>query len=352
MKIIVICPRTTGTYKDDTEMFCEELSKKHEVVRIYAIWKKDTIISSTKITDNMLKDVDIIWAPYEPLIRVALELNTNCNTTVVGHYEMIPTTRVNLDNNQVWWTEQTDKYPVTDYFNEYKEWAEDWMKCQIKTTIGNFHKDRISLLLGRDVGAVHMKPYPFDIEMNEGYRDKSIEKKNQIVICNRLVIDKKVHHVIKALTYISNAPKLIVIGEGPEKLALEEYAKQLGVEVEFVGLVPDKEKARIIQESLLGIHLWAWLPIGETSFFEVPSITYDRPDTRERLSNVPIYTDRDDVKELAKTISHYLIHDYKRQAHGTAARKVLIDNWCNTKPVSKAVEMLEKIFGDSDNTRL
>ena len=68
MKIIVYDPFTTGIYKDDTMMFCEQFEKLgHTVIKINA----------HKPSLDILKGGDVILSPYEAEILQALCFGQN-----------------------------------------------------------------------------------------------------------------------------------------------------------------------------------------------------------------------------------------------------------------------------------
>jgi glycosyltransferase involved in cell wall biosynthesis len=69
--------------------------------------------------------------------------------------------------------------------------------------------------------------------------DTSIEKRYDIVFCARLVANKGLLNVIRAVGSLPSAT-LLVIGDGPEKYPAMRLARELGIEsrVTFVGWLP------------------------------------------------------------------------------------------------------------------
>ena len=74
-----------------------------------------------------------------------------------------------------------------------------------------------------------------------------IEKKDQIVYVGRLSIEKGVETLIQAFRQLDGKVKLIVVGDGVDRAALERMAH--GHNIEFVGQKSSEEALRIIAES-------------------------------------------------------------------------------------------------------
>jgi len=95
-------------------------------------------------------------------------------------------------------------------------------------------------------------PNPYDPEIfqlpsREGKRER------ELVFLGRLVSEKGVDILLEALAHLRQAglkPSLTIIGEGPERAALERQSAQLGLgaQVVFVGKKRDRELAVLLQE--------------------------------------------------------------------------------------------------------
>ena len=73
------------------------------------------------------------------------------------------------------------------------------------------------------------------------------EKKDQIVYVGRLSKEKGVETLIKAFKQLGSKTKLLIVGDGVDRVELEEMAQ--GLNVEFVGQKPSEEARQIIGES-------------------------------------------------------------------------------------------------------
>jgi glycosyltransferase involved in cell wall biosynthesis len=340
MKLIVITPQTTGLYKDDTTMLCEGLEKYHGVEVIRVVEQEDGISISGNKTIEDLKSANAIYAPYEPLISSALVLKTQLGIPVIGHFEVLPEDRVFLE-------------PValnningfgggeSGYYNTYRAWAMHWNMCDVKTTTSTETLYKLERLLGSRLDNVKLKAYPLDTESLQKYEIKNPTTKNQIVSCMRLVKHKKHHHIIKALSLIKDAPKYIIIGDGPERENLEKLAKELKVDVEFKGIVSDEEKYKTIQESKFCVHLWSWLPIGEAAYYGKMSIGYYQPDTYFRLGAMVQYCALNNIEQLSMLINMY---SKKQELTFPPLREFILSGRCHTLPIKEASKaLLEQI---------
>lgn len=70
---------------------------------------------------------------------------------------------------------------------------------------------------------------------------EQINSVKRVVFCGRLVYRKRVSDLIEAISRISNISiQLLIIGDGPELHNLQEQAKNLNVNVRFVGAVSER----------------------------------------------------------------------------------------------------------------
>jgi glycosyltransferase involved in cell wall biosynthesis len=354
MKIAVIVPITSGVYVDDTTLFCDGLIKYfgHEIIKLPLALIDGKLTTRDKdINLDIVKDVDLIWAPYEPLIPIANWLRSQYNKPVVGHFEVLPPLRIAFDELDIWWSfhEEPPKKDniMANYYYVYKQYANEFDKCDIKTSsdLSSFY--RIEKLLGRKItGIVEYKPYPIDTESLKIYEDPNIEEKYQIISVMRLVSHKRHNHIIKALSLLDNPPVYVIIGDGTEKDRLKKLAEDLKVKVEFRGIQNDEEKCKAIQESMFAVYPWAWLPSGDAAFYKKPVIVYDAPDTRDRLKNLPIYVEENNIGQLATTIKYLCENANRRVELGLKANEELMNDKTgiyNTKlAVSKLNDILKK----------
>lgn len=102
-----------------------------------------------------------------------------------------------------------------------------------------------------------------------------------IVSVARLTPAKRLDMIISALALIEvdDRPNLILVGDGPERMSLEQRAKDSGVDVEFVGAIHDARALQMIYEncSCTVIPEAAGLTVLQSLRFGTPVITCDDP---------------------------------------------------------------------------
>jgi glycosyltransferase involved in cell wall biosynthesis len=112
---------------------------------------------------------------------------------------------------------------------------------------------------------------------------------DQVVFVGRLVPQKGVGDIIDAVTLLRarGIPcRVVIIGEGPLRPALEDRASALGDGVRFAGSISDAELDRAIRDSLaliLPSRREGWgLAVTEAASRGTPYIAYDIPAVREQ----------------------------------------------------------------------
>lgn len=110
-----------------------------------------------------------------------------------------------------------------------------------------------------------------------------------VVVCARLVASKRVELAVQA----AKAPglRLVVVGDGPERKALEALAAELGPRVRFVGAVPRREALAWIGAADLLLHPSALeaapSAVREARALDVPVVACDAGDVAEWAKDDP-----------------------------------------------------------------
>jgi len=73
---------------------------------------------------------------------------------------------------------------------------------------------------------------PYD---NKIFKDEGVTRTRELIFVGRLVSDKGAALLLDALKLMSAKPRLTIVGDGPERSALEKQASQLQSQVEFAG---------------------------------------------------------------------------------------------------------------------
>jgi len=113
-----------------------------------------------------------------------------------------------------------------------------------------------SIAVSRAIAA-DLRPPP--VVIGNAYRDRlfrllpSTERTGELVFVGRLVSEKGADLLLDALSALAGEglrPGLTIIGEGPEKMALEEQTQRLGLggQVRFLGLRTGEELVRLLNQ--------------------------------------------------------------------------------------------------------
>ncbi len=89
---------------------------------------------------------------------------------------------------------------------------------------------------------------PYDAEVFNDSSDAA--PRRELIFAGRLVSDKGVDLLLKALKLIDAKPHLTIVGDGPERAVLEKQAAdlQLQSQVEFVGRQQGRQLAKLLQQ--------------------------------------------------------------------------------------------------------
>lgn len=144
----------------------------------------------------------------------------------------------------------------------------------------------------------------------------SMVKGDYVVSVCRIAPHKNLSMITKALAYLNNPIKQVVIGRDSGDLhSVMSVAKEHGVEVIVKGMVSDEEKISLIQNSLClvypqksayiaGLSPWESMMIGK------PTICSDYKILRDLYKNHVSYFDVNSIMELAGRINEVYTGDY------------------------------------------
>jgi glycosyltransferase involved in cell wall biosynthesis len=88
---------------------------------------------------------------------------------------------------------------------------------------------------------------PFD---NEIFADAAGNRPNELIFVGRLVSDKGAGLLFDALKLLKTTPRLTIVGDGPERAALEKQAQELQgqAQIEFVGSRKGEQLASLLRQ--------------------------------------------------------------------------------------------------------
>lgn len=185
--------------------------------------------------------------------------------------------------------------------------------------------------------------YP-GLDLNKNFIDKKIIQKNQIIYIGRLNAYKNIDLLIRAVSKIKEAPKLIICGEGEEKNNLKNLIEELGVDCEFKGQVTDQNKWKFIQESMFMVFPTSFegfgMPPMESLFCNRPCLCSDIPILKEVYGNSVEYFKENDEKDLAEKIIKLIKDSEYRIKRGILGHKYIIKKYSWKKSAEKIQTIL------------
>jgi glycosyltransferase involved in cell wall biosynthesis len=180
----------------------------------------------------------------------------------------------------------------------------------------------------------------------------------------RLKKYKSVDHILQAMPEILRfdpRTRLVIIGDGDRRPALESLTTQLGIEasVEFAGQVSQIEKVRLLNQVWLTINPspkegWG-LTVIEANACGVPTVAADSPGLRDSVMHqkTGLLYRYGDTSALARSVIDLLGNNEKRLYLSAHARQWAEKfNWDDS--AQKALELIQNIYyighkGDKDD---
>jgi glycosyltransferase involved in cell wall biosynthesis len=174
--------------------------------------------------------------------------------------------------------------------------------------------------------------------------DSSKRKKPQLVFVGRLVEKKGVKYLIDGFQQLnSQYPDLtlIIVGHGPEKESLHEYAYHLGIseKVEFIGGLPQEEIPAYFQQSSVAVFPFIRAEDGDQEGFGLvlvesmgcgcATITTDLPAVRDIISDrvTGLYIGEKNSNNIVARVSELLEDNVLREKLSENGREFVVSNY-------------------------
>ena len=174
--------------------------------------------------------------------------------------------------------------------------------------------------------------------------DDSKRTKPQLVFVGRLVEKKGVKYLIDAFQQLnSRYPdlELIIVGHGPEKESLQEYAHTLGISqnVQFTGGLPQEEIPAYLQQSSVAVFPFIQAVDGDQEGFGLvlvesmgcgcATLTTDLPAVRDIINDrvTGLFIEEKNSNEIATRVSELLENDVLREKLSENGRNYVVSNF-------------------------
>ena len=176
-------------------------------------------------------------------------------------------------------------------------------------------------------------------------------KKYDVLFCGRLIKEKNVELLIKAMKNLNPDMTCAIIGDGPEKKRLESLARVYGLEdrVEFLGFFNRHEDVLSYMKSsrlfvFPSIREGFGTAVLEANVCGLPTIVIDSDHNASRYliqDGVNGFVCKNDAEALSKKIAHILRNDELRKKMSDCCRKI-----ASSHLQSESAQEIEKIYVD------
>jgi glycosyltransferase involved in cell wall biosynthesis len=187
---------------------------------------------------------------------------------------------------------------------------------------------------------------------------KEIAPNKEFVLLSvsRLVNWKQVDLIIKALPdliRLNNNIKLIIVGDGPDRVKLEKLCIQLQISeyVIFTGALPQKtiKDYMAISDIFISMNALSSLsnPVFEAMICGKTAIALNRGTTKELIRNEEngILVEEEQIDELPLIMNNILQNDIMRKRIGDSAKKYMLEQWPTWEErVSQEISIIESLF--------
>lgn len=342
IRILAFC-LDTSDYGDRSQelMLCEEIAKQGHYVamcsEIDPVYKGDKPISldafklpvNSRLSDEemkteldkhglLIKEFDVVFATSISGANWA-----NCVARLKGIKSV-----VQLLDVPYWRLNSSWKELAPSWLDSWRLWINDLLKSDY--IISNHSVTTNHLLnFGIKREVIFEIIYGMDIDMADSVPEiPYAERKADICIVNRLVFYKGYDLLFASLGYLKNKYnlnlKVAVIGGTPENqdvFKLSQMAVMLGLNVWFMGPVPNKKKFEIIKNSKIGVTCDYCEEIGcifplEAMYCGLPVICWDMQIHKERFEDNAHYITKFDIVGFAEKIKELLNQNIKDNPKG------------------------------------
>lgn len=147
----------------------------------------------------------------------------------------------------------------------------------------------------------------------------------------------------------------VLIGSGTEFVALQKYAKELGVDeyVRFTGRIPDDEMLAYLSSADVCVNpdvanemndKSTMNKIMEYMALEKPIVQFDLTEGRRSALDASLYANRNDPEDFARRILELLGDPIRREEMGTYGRKRVVNELAWTFSARVLLEAYERLF--------
>ena len=173
-----------------------------------------------------------------------------------------------------------------------------------------------------------------------------------ILFVGRLQGRKRIDHLLRACAQLDSKPRLVIVGDGPERLALESLAKEVYPRAEFIGAKHGAElKPYFTETDLFVLPGTGGLAVHEAMSYGLPVIVAQGDGTQDDLVRegngwqIP----PDDFEALVLTMKEALSDAPRLRRMGEESYRIVAEEINIEKMVETFVELLNRLSGSRRN---
>lgn len=216
------------------------------------------------------------------------------------------------------------------------------------TTVSRWLRDETESL----VPGVHPQVAPMPVA-TDLFEPGSTRDGERLLFVGRLNEQKGLRHLLDSMSVMKSSASLDVVGDGPDRAALEQRAQQLGVgsRIRWHGQVAQPKLVRIYQRAsaivLPSVDEGLGLAAVEALLCETPVVAFDSGGLRDVIQHekTGLLVKPGDTAALAAALDDLLAHDGRGTDLGRAGRLYALSAFAPESAARRYAEIYRQVLG-------
>tara|TARA_R100000008_G_scaffold86802_1_gene81735 strand:+ start:7209 stop:8234 length:1026 start_codon:yes stop_codon:yes gene_type:complete len=276
MKVLYITPQGVGGTSPQIEM-AQHLRPRFE--------RLDLCIIGLDNLSAYRKDWDVVFGAMETACPVALQVSSQMNIPAYGHWEYIPPFRIHGypggSDPLLWGYREehlAEHYQNKRFYSLYKSIIDAAAQSTISSCAGHAFKETAKTFSGHDLDNCFIKYPASPMPLN---KDRNAEKRDYFITVSRLVPNKRVADLAKAVRKANLETTWVIVGDGPEKAEINRIMKDSKTKVHYMPNTNGEKKFFFLSRAKFQLSAWHGLPQLEAALVGTPTINLDIDYIRE-----------------------------------------------------------------------
>lgn len=337
LRVLYLTPPGLGDNPTPETVAAEELRKLGHAV---------TLVKTSSDEEPPEGVYDVIYVAMHPSAIAGWNARARCNAPIYVHLEGCPWWRIGLDDPTKWGYSEEEAQEIRErvpqFRRYYRKLCELTDAADYRDAAFPAHIRAAEFLLEKKLN-YPLRGAMFDLT-SASQSDFTLQEEYRIVSMTRLVPDKFMHHVARALTLLENPPVWSIIGYGPDREKIEKIVAGTRVKIEFMGALYGVEKFNEIRRAMFGVNLRAGVPPAELLYMDRTNISYYSYIRQLWDDDIVYFTPFSDIERLAEKIQYVIDHPEERQERAQVGKQKLLGGELKTKPAPLFARELEEIL--------